>query len=555
MRLTIKQFKSKESFVIDAEAGITPEMIYKEHKDYFTYPIICCKVNNHLRDLTFPIKEDALVEMLDAREDNANRIMQESLSLIYIRACKKVLGDDARISIRNILSDSLFTTIKPFAEVTEEQVAEIEKLMHEYCENKTPIEYELMPREKALAKLKETNYFYEKIKLLEYNTDFKNVVFYTFDGYTEPFYFYMVPSADYVSMFELKKYRHGVLLRCPRRTNPNELPPFAEEPHMYETFGTGIVWRNKLAIKYAGDLNEEIVNGDPKELIMVAEALQEKKIVDIADEVYERKSKVVLIAGPSSSGKTSFAKRLCVQLRALGLKPIYMGTDDFFKNRYLMPKDEEGEYNFEDLDALDVDLFKTCISDLLEGKEVDMPRFDFITGVKVFGEKKLKIKSNQILVIEGIHALNDDLTGVIPKDKKYRIYISPLSYINVDKHTRTQASSARVIRRIVRDYKTRGYSAKETIKIWPKVREAEARNIFPYSENCDIIFDSALIYELPVLKKHAMPLLETIKIEDDEYCEARALIRTLKFIEEIHDDTPVPNDSLLREFIGGSVIV
>jgi uridine kinase len=324
---------------------------------------------------------------------------------------------------------------------------------------------------------------------------------------------------------------------------------------LYNAFLEEGMWAELMGVHYVSDLNEKVGAGEDRELIQISEALHEKKIAEIADMIAKEGRRIILIAGPSSSGKTTFARRLNIQLRVNGFKPLYLGTDDYYVNREHTPLDEYGEKNFEDLEAIDLELFNNQLNDLLDGKEVDIPHFDFYNGVKVFGTRKTTIQPGQPILIEGIHGLNGKLTEFVPDEEKFRIYISPFTQLNIDEHNRVSTTDARMLRRIVRDHQFRGYSAKKTIELWPKVRLGEAKNIYPYSNEADVLFNSSHIYELAVLKKHAEPLLMEITREDPEYSEAYRMLNFLQFFDVIEDDHVIVNNSIIREFIGGSIFV
>ena len=310
-----------------------------------------------------------------------------------------------------------------------------------------------------------------------------------------------------------------------------------------------------MEINYVSDLNRRIDEGKIKELIQISEALHESKIVEIAEMITKQKKRIILIAGPSSSGKTTFAQRLCIQLRVHGLKPLYLGTDDYFLEREQTPLDEYGEKDYENLSAVDIDLFNDNMNDLLAGKEVDLPIFNFLTGHKELGKRKTRIKGSQPIVIEGIHALNEALTPKIAEEEKFKIYISPLIQLNIDNHNRIITTDHRMLRRMVRDFKYRGYSAQNTINTWPKVRAGEDKNIFPFSNQADVVFNSVHLYEISVLKKYAKPLLEEITRDEPEYADAHRLLNFLRFFRTVDDDSAIANNSIIREFIGGSVFV
>ncbi len=326
------------------------------------------------------------------------------------------------------------------------------------------------------------------------------------------------------------------------------------ESSFNKAFDEATLWSKLMKVSTVKELNEKIKTGEYKELIQLSEALHEKKVTELADIITKEKKRIILIAGPSSSGKTTFAKRLIIQLKVNGLNPMYMGTDDYFVEREETPVDENGEKNFEDIEAIDIKLFNENINGLLEGKTVDMPTFDFLEGHKIFGKRITQIKDNQPIVIEGIHALNEQLTEFLPEDEKFKIYISPLTTLCIDENNRIPTTDARMLRRMVRDYNFRGHSAKETIKEWPQVRKGEDKNIFPFSDDADVFFNSVHLYEIAVLKKYAEPLLKEIDENQEEYRNAKKLLEILSHIDVIEDDSVIPNNSIIREFIGGSVL-
>jgi uridine kinase len=345
------------------------------------------------------------------------------------------------------------------------------------------------------------------------------------------------------------------LLRFPHPSEPDKLPPFVDEALLYHVFGETKVWDRLMGISYVEDLNEKIESGEYKEIIQISEALHEKKIGQIADMIKEQKKRIVLISGPSSSGKTTFAQRLLIQLRVNGLEPLYLGTDDYFVERWQTPKDEHGEPNFEDITALDLPLFNRDMNNLLNGEEVDIPTFDFLNGTKVFGKRIISAKKGQPIIVEGIHGLNRELTKEIDDEEKFKIYISPLTQLNIDEHNRIPTTDARMLRRLVRDYQFRGHSAQSTIRSWPKVRKGEDKNIFPFNGEADVFFNSVHIYELAVLKKYAEPLLLKITREEPEYGEAVRMLKFLQYFKTIENDSIIVNNSIIREFIGGSIFV
>lgn len=552
MNITLKKEKRGEAFELSlANENITIENLYKKYEEELPYRVLAAKVDNRVVELTEYIKEGNVIEFLDIRDQNANLIYQHSLILLYLKAAEDVLGK-VEIDIENAINQGIYTTLKLPEAPTKETVAKISDRMKELIKQNLPFVKESLTTEEAVERFKEMG-CEEKIYLLEENSDKEKVPFYSLDGYKDFFYGLMVPSTYYIDKFELRKYKRGILLRMPQPSSPDKIPAYKDEKMLYKTFGEQTRWGKLMGIKYVSDLSRKINNGEFKELIQLSEALHERRIVEIADMITKRGKRIVLIAGPSSSGKTTFAQRLCIQLRVNGLDPLYMGTDDYFVERVDTPLDEYGEKNYEDLEAVDVDLFNSNMKDLLEGKTVDLPTFDFITGTKTFGKKITSIKSNQIIVIEGIHALNEELTKQISKDDKFKIYISPLTQLNIDSHNRIVTTDHRMLRRMVRDYKYRGHSAQSTIASWPKVRAGEDKNIFPFSNEADVIFNSSHLYEICVLKKYANKMLEEIRPEEPEYGDAVRLLNFLRFFKTVENDQIIANNSILREFIGGSI--
>nr|WP_305146553.1 nucleoside kinase [Anaerovorax odorimutans] len=536
---------------IEITSPITIEELLNIHGRDLPYTILAAKVDNKIEELTMKIEKDCHIEFLDMRTQAANLIYQYSLCLIYLKAIEDVLGK-VPVEIQNSLNKGLYTEIKTARAVTEPQVRAIEKRMRKLIKEDKPIVKEVVSWDKAIEILSEKGYN-EKIEILKNHPEIKNPVFYCLDGYKNFFYGDMVPSTGYIQFFELRKYRRGVILRFPYPSDPGRIPQYVDEKKLCAAFGEAKKWHRLLRVSYLADLNEKVRDGEYKELMLLSEALHEKKVAEIADKITKGKKRIVLIAGPSSSGKTTFARRLCIQLKVNGLDPLYMGTDDYFVERKDTPLDEEGEPNYEDLSAIDIELFNSNMNGLLSGKNVDLPTFDFIQGTKVYGKRITSIRPHQPIVIEGIHALNKELTKYIQEEEKFRIYISPFTQLNIDSHNRIPTTDARILRRMVRDHLYRGHSAKMTIADWPKVRKGEDKNIFPFSREADVLFNSALTYELAVLKKYAQPLLEEIDRSEPEYSDARRLLKFLTFFEVIEDESIIPNNSILREFVGGSI--
>ncbi|MDD6155201.1 MAG: TGS domain-containing protein [Eubacteriales bacterium] len=553
MRIELTADEGKLKRELDVPAGTSVEDIYKSVKQELKYECMAAKVNNEYRSLDFVLTGDACVELLDIRSVEGKYTYQNTLSLIYLTAVRDVLGD-YRVIIDNSLNQGYFTVIHKPEGVNEEEVRKIELRMRELVERDLPVKHEMIGREEGLAILREMGRD-QNIRLIKSMPELTELEFFDLEGYKDFFYGLMVPSTGYIKLFELRKYRMGVILRAPEGKDPDHMPDYREQPDLYQAFSEQKRWDKLLGVECVADLNDKIRNNGVTDLVMLSEALQQSKIVEAADRILESKARLVLIAGPSSSGKTTFAKRLCVQMKVKGHEAMYMGTDDYFLDRSEMTPGPDGKYNFEDLDAVDVKLFNKDLKTLLEGGKADIPVFNFLTGKKEFGSRITSIKKDQIIVIEGIHGLNEALTPEIPRDKKFKIYISPLTQLNMDEHNRIPTTDERMLRRMVRDNLFRGHDARITIDEWPMVRAGEEKNIFPYSKDADLLFNSYSDYEISVLKKYAEPLLKKVSPADKEYAEAIRFLNFLKYFEVIDDTSAVNADSIMREFIGGSIYV
>ncbi|WP_083383140.1 nucleoside kinase [Traorella massiliensis] len=542
---------SKNSYSVDVEKGIRAEQLYLSLNEKRENKVLLCKVDNSYRDLNHKINQSCSIEFLDMSDNYAWLVYQNSLILLYEKAVYDILGN-VQVNVSNSLNKGLYTTIK--GNVSADDIAKIEKRMKELVNAQLPIIKERIQR-KELLKL--SSYFNsrDRSRLILSSESIQAVEVYSLDSYKELFYGLLVPNTSYLQYFELKKYRNGILLRYPHISQPNEMPPYEDQKLLYDAFSEATIWEKLMNVSYVADLNEKIKNNDYQDLIMLQEALHEKKISDIANQIKQENKRIILICGPSSSGKTSFAKRLCIQMRVIGLRPLYLGTDDYFVERSETVLDENGEKDYESIRAVDIDLFNQQINELLNGQKVDIPTFDFINGTKVFGQRIVSIDKNQPIVIEGIHALNQILTRDIDDAEKFKIYISPLTSLNIDHINRIPTTDARMLRRLVRDHQFRGRPASQTICDWPKVRKGEDQNIFPFIDQADIFFNTNYIYELAVLKKYAEPLLESVQPEEKEYAEAQRMLSFLRFFEKIEDDSAIANQSILREFIGGSILL
>lgn len=554
MKILLKLDINDEFNEVEVAEKTTMEDIAKNFKDKLKYEVIIGKINNEVYPLNTKVSNGDRVELMDMRTQHANLVYQHGVTLIYVKAIWDVLGN-VQVDINNSLNKGLYTEINGGQNPIDEDILKsIDMRMRELVELNLPINQHKVDADEVISFL-EKNKMYDKKKMLQERASTSDTTVFELDGYYDFFYDVMVPSTGYIDKFEILKYKNGVLLRYPHQTNPSVIPKYKDEKKLYEAFSETAKWQRLLKIEFVSDLNEKIKAGDMREVIQLSEALHEQKIVEIARDITERNKRIILIAGPSSSGKTTFARRLCIQLKVNGKNPLYLGTDDYFLNREDTPIDENGEKNYENLEAVDIKLFEDNMNRLLIGEEVDLPEFDFISGIKVFGNRITKIDKDQPIVIEGIHALNDQLTSEIDDKEKYKIYISPLTGLNIDRHNRVPTTDERMLRRMVRDYKYRGKDAKGTINDWPKVRAGEEKNIFPYNGMADAFFNSVHIYEVSILKKYAEPLLMEIKKEEPEYGEAKRLLDFLSFFDVFEDDSIVANNSILREFIGGSVFV
>lgn len=518
------------------------------------FDILIAKADGYYQDLRFVPEVGSRVELLDMRTGAGEIVYQDSLSFVFCAAVNQVLGK-RRVIIANSLNQGFYTMIHGISPVTEEICEKIRGRMQEMIDQDLSIGKETVSSEEAVEILKEEGGFDQTERLIRQRFPDRQVTMYSVDGYRQVSYGRMTASTGVLKYFQLMPYKWGLLLRFPNRYDPVHLPEYREQKKLYQTFARQTKWSRLLDVEYVADLNDIIDNGDFLKLVQLSEALKEKRIAEIADMIRDSGKRIVLIAGPSSSGKTTFARRLMIQLKVNGLDSLYLGTDDYFVERDQTPLDEKGEPNYEGFEAIDHGLFNRDLKALLAGEEVDLPEFDFIKGTKVFGRRITSIDDRDLIVIEGIHGLNEKLTSEIPREDKFKIYISPLTDMNIDEHNRVPTTDERMLRRLVRDYQFRGHDASATLTEWPKVREGEDRNIFPYSDEADVIFNSYHVYEIAVLKKYAMPLLASVGPEDPAYPEANRMLNFLRPFEIQEDDSMIVNNSILREFIGGSIFV
>ncbi len=542
--------------MVDGEKRSYPEgtkyqEIAKEFQHKFDQDILLVKVNGKLRELYHGLEAEGEISFVTAKNSAGYMTYSRSLSLLMIKALYEILGKEKgnQVQIHYHLSNGLYCTIPGINQVTGELLSQIKTRMQEMVERDLPIKKEAWNTEKAISKFHQWG-MYDKEKLFRYRR-VSSVNMYSIEDFSDYFYGYMVPSTGYLRVFDLSAYEEGFVLVLPSQKNPKELANFVPRDKLFHVLKESSNWGYLQGIGTVGDLNDMVTAGGAQEVALVQEAMQEKKIAEIASRIAENpRIKFILIAGPSSSGKTTFSHRLSIQLRANGLHPHPIAVDNYFKEREDTPKDENGEYNFECLEAVDVELFSKQMQELLDGKEVIIPNFNFKIGKKEYTGKPKKLGPEDILVIEGIHCLNPKLTKALSDDHKFKIYISALTQINVDEHNRIPTTDGRLIRRIVRDARTRGTSAEHTIHMWPSVRKGEEEYIFPYQEEADVMFNSALIYELAVLKPYVEADLFGIDKTSPEYTEAKRLLKFLDYFVGIGSEN-VPSNSLLREFIGG----
>ena len=541
-----------EPIEIEVEKGTKIRDVYHEFEDVSPYTVLLAKVNNQYVGLTERIEEPCSIEFLDMRSHVGRLVYQHGLIMIYLKAVEETMGRQ-KVEVMAALSKGLYTEINDGEEITDEALDAIRKRMNEIVEK--DMQFFKVTADRKAAKMEfEWAGLNEKLRIIEQFKDVEKIVYYSLEGFINFFYGVMVPSTSYITGFEVKRYRRGILLALPEKREDSGLQ-YIDDRKLYSAFMQTKKWQKVLGTQFVLDLNNKIRKGEAKEIIQLSEALHEQNIIELAQRIIREKKRIILISGPSSSGKTTFARRLCIQLKVNGKKPLYLGTDDYFKNREDTPLNEKGEKDYECLEAVEVEMFNRDMNALLAGQKVDLPEFDFIEGVKKYGKRITSIEHGDPIVIEGIHALNKKMTPAIDDKEKFKIYISPLTQLNIDDHNRISVTDARMLRRIVRDYQFRDHTAASTIRSWPSVRAGENKNVFPFNGEADVFINTMHVYEIGVLKKYAAPLLKEITPDQEEYAEARRLLAFLRFFETIEDDHLIVNNSILREFIGGSVFV
>ena len=529
--------------------GSTLSDVFKQLNIKMAYGPVCAKVNNKVEGMNFRLYHNKDIEFLDMTSGSGSRNYTRTLFFILCKAVHD-LFPRSYVVIDIPVSNGYYVDINIKREVTIDDVTQIRQRMQEIIDAAMPIKRYEVPTEEAIQMFSQKG-DEAKAKLLK-SAGSLYTTYYQIDDYVDYYYGSLLTNTSQIYLFGLEKYYDGLLLRIPDLKNPDVLPEMTRQDKMFSIFKEQHQWQNIVGVRTVGDFNEIVEAGGGTDLINVSEALQEKKISRIADEIASRKDiKLVLLAGPSSSGKTTTCKRLSIQLVANGLKPLQISLDDYFINRDQTPRDENGEYDYESIYALNLKLINEQFSALFNGEEVELPKYDFQIGVSKPSGKKLKMQENNVLVVEGIHALNPELTAHIPDRQKYRVYVSALTTILLDDHNYIPTTDNRLLRRIIRDYKYRGVDARESIHRWPSVRSGENKWIFPFQENADAVFNSAMLFELAVIKQQAEPLLEQVPENCEEYSEAYRLRKFLKYIKPI-PNKDIPPTSLLREFLGGS---
>lgn len=536
----------------DYPEGTTLSQVAEEFQNEFDEDILLASVNGKLQELHKKVKDNTHVCFLTAQDKPGYQTYARSLTFLMLKAFYEVVGSDRieKVTVDFSLGKGLFVEPRGTFALSRDLLDEVKAQMKQYVEQEIPIQKRNINTAEALE-LFHKHRMYDKERLFFYRRG-SRVNLYSIGGFEDYYYGYMVTNTRYLKYFDLIPYEHGFMLMMPTMSEPTQIPPFAPQSKLFHVLLEASEWGERLNVANVGALNQQISQGKANDLILIQEALMEKKIGQIAEMIVRQpEKKIVMIAGPSSSGKTTFSHRLSIQLRALGMTPHPIAVDDYFVNRVDTPRDEQGNYNYEILEALDTMRFNEDMVRLLDGKTVELPRFNFKTGIREYRGDKLSLGKDDILVIEGIHCLNDRLSYSLPADSKFKIYISALTQLNIDEHNRIPTTDGRLLRRMVRDARTRGASAQATIRMWPSVRRGEEDNIFPYQEEADIMFNSALVYELSVLKQYAEPLLFSIPRDSEEYLEAKRLLKFLDYFLGMSSED-IPKNSIVREFIGGS---
>jgi len=549
MKIKLKDIKNDKTYLVNK--GDNFIKVSKEYEEETGRKVFAVKHNNNIREIFKEVDSDGIIEFIDIKIPDGVKINRRGLFFILYAAIKDLNSEDDLL-VNNSLGNGIYCELKSGIP-SEEHLEKIKNIMKDYINKDLEFDKHNIDKFQAIKMFEENNHM-EKSLLFKYRKK-TTVNFYKMNGYINYFYGYMPLKTSYLTDFDLIKVDKGFVIVTPNEKCFSKVPKYKHLNKLSATFNEYNEWLKIMEIRTVGELNDYISKGkhSATELIRISEALHEKKYAKIADDIIQRNNvRLITLAGPSSSGKTTSSKRISLQLRVNGLRPVEISLDDFFVERDKTPIDENGNYDFESLYALDLDLFNNILINLINGKEVQLPRFNFVTGKREWRNNKIRIEKDQPIIVEGIHGLNEKLTESIPRDKKYKVYVSALTQLNIDKVNRIPTTDSRIIRRIVRDFNFRGHDALATIKMWPSVRRGEEHNIFPYQEEADIMFNSNLIYELSILKIFAEPLLLRIDNSVPEYSEAKRLLKFLDYFLPITELEEIPRKSVIREFIGRS---
>ncbi len=531
--------------------GKTLQEIAKDLQVETGKPIIGAMVNNTVKELSYQIYKPKKIRFIDLTHDDGMRMVMRSLIFVLYKASCELFPKSEFI-VRHPISNGYYCTLQNGNNLHyADDIEKVKKRMQEIIDADLPFEHKEIPTEEAIEIFENHNLEAKTPLLRTRGNVFTSV--YQLEDHVDYFYGQLVPSTGYLKVFDLAPFYNGMLLRFPDPENPSQVRPFIKQTKLLKIFSEFKRWGKILNINNIGDLNRTVETGEIEEIIKISEALQEKKVAQIADKIRKKSKKLrlILISGPSSSGKTTFSKRLAVQLKVNGLNPIKISLDNYFVNREDNPVDENGDYDFESVKAIDIELFNQDMLDLMEGKTIELPKFSFETGKRYYDGEMLTVKKKDLIIVEGIHGLTPELTNHIDEQYKYKIYVSALTSISIDGHNLIKTSDNRLVRRMIRDAKYRGYTAQETISRWNSVRRGEDKNIFPYQEQANIMYNSALLYELSVLKLHAEPLLRKVKPNQPEYNTAQRLLKFFSYFVPVNDHE-IPPTSIIREFLGGS---
>ncbi|MCI8522065.1 MAG: nucleoside kinase [Lachnospiraceae bacterium] len=534
------------------EDGIKYEIIAEEHQNEYLSQIALVTVNGKIRELMKRVDRDCELEFITCADQIGHKTYVRTAIMLMLKAIKDVAGMEAatNVKVEFAIGAGYYCAFRNGLTMDEKTIQKVKDRMGELVDMDLLVTKKAYPADEAVALFKE-NGMMDKVSLFRYRRS-SNINVYCMGDYYDYFYGYMMPSTGYIKIFDLFAYENGIILLLPEPEDPETLPEFVPRKKLFQTLMTTGEWGKDIGIDTVGDLNDQICQGSISEMILVQEALQERRISEIARDIARREDvKFVMIAGPSSSGKTTFSHRLSIQLRTYGLKPHPIGLDNYYLDHDKTPLDEAGNPDYECLEALDVEQFNNDMTDLLAGKSVQLPTFNFKTGKREYSGKETVLGKDDILVIEGIHGLNEKMSHSLPAESKFKIYISALTTLNVDEHNRIPTTDNRLLRRLVRDARTRGTSAQKTITMWSSVRRGEEKYIFPFQEEADAMFNSAMLFELAVIKQYAEPLLFSIKKGDEGYHEAKRLLKFLEYFLGVSSEE-LPKNSLCREFVGGS---